>query len=64
VFVVAIVTKKHFLNKCFFFSLRKKKKKKIINQKKILVAAAQLGLTGGAQPIFFPNPQKQVYIYF
>jgi hypothetical protein len=22
------------------------------------VAAGQLGLTGGAQPIFFPNPQK------
>jgi hypothetical protein len=24
------------------------------------VAAGQLGLTGGAQPIFFPNPRKQV----
>jgi hypothetical protein len=28
--------------------------------KKIIVAAGQLGLTGGAQPIFvfFPNPRK------
>jgi hypothetical protein len=29
----------------------------IINQK-IIVAAVQLGLTGRAQPIFFPNPRK------
>jgi hypothetical protein len=31
----------------------------MINQK-IIVAAGQLGLTGGAQPIyvFFPNPRK------
>jgi hypothetical protein len=26
--------------------------------KKIIVAAGQMGLTGGTQPIFFPNPRK------
>jgi hypothetical protein len=49
----------------FNYSHLEKQDKESLTEAVIIVAASQLRLTGGAQPIFFPNPRKtSIYNYF